>query len=81
MTPDPPRKGETLTIDFKGNLKEEVPEGTTVEVRVKFGVVQLIHKTFDFCEEATKLDEECPIEAGDIQITKSVDLPKEIRKS
>ena len=68
-------------IDFKGTLKEEVPEGTTVLVQVKYGVVQVIKQTFDFCEQAKNVDEECPIPAGDVKFTKQVDLPKEIRKS
>ncbi|ORY96834.1 ML domain-domain-containing protein [Syncephalastrum racemosum] len=78
LNPDPPQKGETLTIDFKGELSEEVPEGTMAEVTVKFGVVQLIKKNFDLCKEIKNIDEECPIPAGPLQITKSVDLPKEI---
>ncbi|CDS07375.1 hypothetical protein LRAMOSA01324 [Lichtheimia ramosa] len=78
LHPDPPLKGETLTIDFKGELKEEVPEGTTVLVQVKYGVVQLLKKTFDFCQEVKKVDEKCPIPAGDLVFTKQVDLPKEI---
>ncbi|KAI9490663.1 ML domain-containing protein [Zychaea mexicana] len=78
LNPDPPKAGEKLTVDFKGFLKEQVPEGSTVEVTVKYGVVQLIKKKFDFCQEADKVDEECPIEKGDLQLTKQVDLPKEI---
>lgn len=81
LNPDPPQKGQTLTIDFKGKLKEEVPEGTSVLVQVKYGVVQLIKKEFDFCEQVKNVDEECPIPAGDLVFTKQVDLPKEIRKS
>lgn len=80
LNPDPPQKGETLTIDFKGVLSEEVPEGTVAEVTVKFGVVQLIKKKFDLCKEIKNIDEECPIPAGPLELTKSVDLPKEIRK-
>lgn len=57
-----------------------MPEGTTVLVQVKYGLVQLIKKTFDFCQEVKKVDEECPIPAGDLVFTKQVDLPKEIRK-
>lgn len=58
-----------------------MPEGTSVLVQVKYGVVQLIKKKFDFCEEVKKVDEECPIPAGDLVFTKQVGLPKEIRKS
>ncbi|KAI9278852.1 ML domain-containing protein [Phascolomyces articulosus] len=78
LNPDPPRAGEKLTVDFEGTLKEDVPEGSIVEITVKYGVVQLIKKKFDFCQEADKVDEECPIKAGELVITKDVDLPKEI---
>ncbi|KAI8142698.1 ML domain-containing protein [Fennellomyces sp. T-0311] len=78
LDPETPKPGQTLTVDFKGYLKEQVPEGTIIEITVKFGVVQLIKKKFDFCQEAGKVEEECPIEKGPLEFTKSVDLPKEI---
>lgn len=80
MNPDPPLKGKTLHIDFKGTLSETVTDGAYVVVQVKYGLIQLIKKTFDLCEEIEKIDEKCPLEKGPIQISRDVDLPKAIRK-
>lgn len=81
LSPDPPVKGEDLTIGFKGYLSETVPNGTTVQVIVKYGVVRLLQKKFDFCEKIEEVDEKCPIPKGELTFTKVVALPKEIRKS
>ncbi|KAI9323427.1 ML domain-containing protein [Dichotomocladium elegans] len=78
LNPDPPRKGENLEISFTGFLKEAVPQGTTADVTVKFGVVQLLKQRFDLCEELKKVDEKCPIPKGNINFKKAVELPKEI---
>ncbi|OAD81017.1 hypothetical protein PHYBLDRAFT_138562 [Phycomyces blakesleeanus NRRL 1555(-)] len=80
LTPKIPVKGQNLTIDFTGYLKKEVTEGTTVSILVKYGVVQLIRKKFDFCSEvAPEVQEECPIPAGPLTFHKDVALPKEIQ--
>lgn len=80
LNPDPPVKGKTLHIDFKGTLSEPVTEGAYVVVQVKFGLVQLIKKTFDLCEEIEKIDKKCPLDKGPIEISRDVDLPRAIRK-
>ncbi|GAB5586178.1 Phosphatidylglycerol/phosphatidylinositol transfer protein [Umbelopsis nana] len=71
LTPDPPVKGETLNIDFKGWLSEEVVEGSTIDLIVKYGVVKLLQKRLDLCEQAKEIDRECPIPAGEFTFTKS----------
>ncbi|CAO3634233.1 unnamed protein product [Cunninghamella blakesleeana] len=78
LTPDPPEKGKTLKIDFKGYLEEEVVKGAYVDIKVKLGLVQLIHKKFDFCKEIENINEKCPIPEGDLQISKEVKLPGQI---
>lgn len=71
-------KGEDLQIDFKGYLSETVPNGTVVEIIVKYGVVKLIQKKFDFCDKIQEVDEKCPIPQGELTFNKVVALPKEI---
>ncbi|RCI03316.1 Phosphatidylglycerol/phosphatidylinositol transfer protein [Rhizopus stolonifer] len=78
LSPDPPVKGQDLQIDFKGYLSETVPNGTVVDIIVKYGVVKLIQKTFDFCDKIQEVDEKCPIPQGELTFTKVVSLPKEI---
>jgi hypothetical protein len=80
LTPDPPVKGQDLNIDFKGYLSETVPNGTTVEILVKYGVVKLLQKKFDFCDKIQEVDESCPIPEGELTFHKVVELPKDIRK-
>lgn len=45
---------------------------------VKYGLIRLISTKADLCEQIGNVDLECPVEAGDLEITKSVDLPAEI---
>ncbi|KAI8375323.1 ML domain-containing protein [Choanephora cucurbitarum] len=78
LNPDPPVKGQDLQIDFKGYLSETVPNGTYVQIVVKYGVVRLIQKKFDLCEKIEEVDEKCPIPQGNLEFTKVVALPKEI---
>jgi ML domain len=78
LNPDPPVKGETLSVDFKGYLKETVEEGAYVDVLVKYGVVKILQKRFDLCEQAGQVNKSCPVEKGDFTIDKDVELPKEI---
>ncbi|KAF8981014.1 Phosphatidylglycerol/phosphatidylinositol transfer protein [Entomortierella lignicola] len=78
LNPNPPVKGKVLTIDAKGFLSDRIIEGATIDIIVKMGVVKLLTKTFDFCEESVKVDKPCPLEAGDHYLNHSVELPKEI---
>jgi hypothetical protein len=73
-------RGQDLEIDFKGFLSETVPNGTVVEIIVKYGVVKLIQKKYDFCDVIKEVDEKCPIPEGTLAFNKVVSLPKEIRK-
>jgi hypothetical protein len=61
-------------------LSETVPNGTQIEVVVKYGVIQMIKKKFDFCEQVQEIDEKCPVAPGEKVFNKVVALPKEIRK-
>ncbi|MCJ1231883.1 Phosphatidylglycerol/phosphatidylinositol transfer protein [Toensbergia leucococca] len=77
LSPNPPSKGVTLTIEAKGNFTEKVEAGATVNLQVKYGLIRLINQELDLCNEIKKVDKECPLD-GDEVFTKDVDLPKEI---
>ena len=47
-------------------------------MQVKYGLIRLISTKADLCEQVKNVDLECPIEAGDLTLTKTVELPKEI---
>lgn len=55
-------------------------EGSIADVTVKIGLIKLLQKQFDICEEArnNNLTVQCPVEAGEYEITQTVALPREI---
>lgn len=78
LEPNPPARGENLTIVAKGYLAEDVEAGAYVDVEVRYGFIKLIHQTFDLCEEIAKVDLECPLKAGEHVIIKQVEVPNEV---
>jgi len=78
LSPDPPLKGKQLTIEALGWLKEEVGYGSYVDVTVKLGLIKLLQKRFDLCEESQKVNKQCPLERGRQELSTTVNLPKEI---
>ncbi|RHZ64035.1 Phosphatidylglycerol/phosphatidylinositol transfer protein [Aspergillus turcosus] len=78
LFPNPPLPGQTLTINAKGNLKQRVEEGAWVALEVKYGLITLIKQNADLCEQIKNVDLECPLEKGEMTLTKEVDLPSHI---
>ncbi|KAK6463134.1 Phosphatidylglycerol/phosphatidylinositol transfer protein [Scheffersomyces coipomensis] len=78
IDPNPPLRGANLTFIANGYISEDIEEGAYVEVDVRYGFIKLIHQTFDFCEEVSKIDLECPISKGQQVITKEVAIPNEV---
>ncbi|KAJ8655558.1 hypothetical protein O0I10_008844 [Lichtheimia ornata] len=79
LTPSFPEPGKELLIEAEGIIKEPIEDGAYVEVTVKLGVITLIRKTFDLCEEMQKNDVlDCPVKKGPLTLAKKVQLPKEI---
>ncbi|CAG8470906.1 10368_t:CDS:2 [Diversispora eburnea] len=78
ITPDPPLKGKEVDIDAAGYLKETVDKGSYIDIVVKYGLVKLLHKRLDLCEEIQKVGKQCPLEQGDQVLQHTVELPKEI---
>ncbi|EME38243.1 hypothetical protein DOTSEDRAFT_75719 [Dothistroma septosporum NZE10] len=78
LDPNPPLAGKTLSITAKGILAEDVEEGAVVHLSVKYGLITIIRQTADLCETVKKVDLECPLKKGEIELVKEVDLPKEI---
>jgi hypothetical protein len=72
------RRGETLSIIASGYFKEKVEEGAKVHLQVKYGLITLINQEADLCDHLKDVDLECPLDKGDMEFTKDVDLPKEI---
>ncbi|KAK3820290.1 MAG: ML domain-containing protein [Benniella sp.] len=78
INPNPPQKGHQLTIKGSGTLAEDIVEGAVIDVTVKAGLIKLLTKKFQFCEESVKVNKPCPVTAGEQTLETTVDLPKEI---
>lgn len=71
-------RGKTLSISAKGNLTEKVEEGAKVHLQVKYGLITLINQEADLCEQVGQVDLKCPLDKGELKLTKDVELPNEI---
>ncbi|KAJ6532981.1 ML domain-containing protein [Mycena capillaripes] len=80
LSPDPPVPGKNLTITATGVAQQTIEEGAYADVTVKLGLIKLLTKRFDLCEEArnANVSVTCPIQAGVYTVTHTVELPKEI---
>jgi len=75
LGPNPPEAGKKLSITATGKLNKDVEEGAKVHLQVKFGLITLINQETDLCDQVKNVDLECPLEKGDLSLTKDVDLP------
>lgn len=65
-------------IKAKGIVKQKIEQDAYVLLTVKYGLIRLISTKADLCEQIGNVDLKCPVEAGEVEITKTVDLPAEI---
>lgn len=78
ISPNPPLKGENLTIEASGILSSDVEDGAYINVVVTYGYIRLLSQTFDLCEQVEQVDLKCPLKKGPLSISKQVELPSEI---
>ena len=52
VSPDPPQPGKNLTVEVEADVLNEIDEGAEADVTVKLGLIKLLQKKFDVCEEA-----------------------------
>ncbi|KAJ2931203.1 hypothetical protein H1R20_g5932, partial [Candolleomyces eurysporus] len=83
VSPDPPQPGKDLTVKVKASVIERIAEGAYADVEVKLGLVKILEKTFDVCEEARNANAtvQCPVEVGPYLVEQTVALPKEIPRA
>ena len=67
-----------MVIEATGTVRKTIVQGAFAEVQVKYGLITLIKTKADLCEQVSNVDLECPIEAGNMTITKAVELPATI---
>ncbi|CDH12642.1 related to Phosphatidylglycerol/phosphatidylinositol transfer protein [Zygosaccharomyces bailii ISA1307] len=81
LSPNPPQRGQNLTIVASGELFEELVEGAYVDVEVRLGYIRLLAQTFDLCETLDENDVEglkCPVQPGVYNLEKEVSIPAEV---
>ncbi|KAG1899139.1 ML domain-containing protein [Suillus fuscotomentosus] len=80
LSPDPPKPGQDLTVTVVGTAQQRIENGAYADVVVKLGLIKLLSKTFDVCDEARNANAtiQCPVEEGDYTVVETVALPKEI---
>ncbi|KAF9470400.1 hypothetical protein BDN70DRAFT_821418 [Pholiota conissans] len=83
VSPDPPVPGQDLTVTVSGTAEEVIEEGAYADVTVKLGLIKILQKEFDVCEEARNANAsiQCPVQPGPHTVTQTVALPKEIPKA
>ncbi|KAI0132560.1 ml domain-containing protein [Xylariales sp. AK1849] len=78
LLPNPPEAGSELVIRAAGTVFETIEDGAYINLVVKYGLIRLVNTKADLCEQMEKADMKCPIEKGVLQVTKSVEIPKEV---
>ncbi|KAG6845773.1 Phosphatidylglycerol/phosphatidylinositol transfer protein [Tephrocybe sp. NHM501043] len=83
VSPDPPVPGKDLTVKVTGRATETIEEGAYADVTVKLGLIKLLQKQFDVCDEArkAKASVQCPVETGNYIVEHTVALPREIPRA
>ncbi|CAE6525950.1 unnamed protein product [Rhizoctonia solani] len=83
VTPDPPKPGQDLTVKVIATADKEIEEGAYADVTVKLGLIKLLQKRFDICEEARNANAtiQCPVSKGDHEVVQTVALPREIPRA
>ncbi|KJA29157.1 hypothetical protein HYPSUDRAFT_61189 [Hypholoma sublateritium FD-334 SS-4] len=83
VSPDPPEPGKDMTVKVKGIAREVIEDGASADVTVKLGLIKILQKTFDICEEArtNNASIQCPVSEGTHIVEQTVALPKEIPKA
>lgn len=57
-----------VVMTLRGEVKKTIGRGSYVKFTVKYGLIQLLSTTMDFCEQ---IDVKCPLEVGDVVLQKN----------
>ncbi|KAG5992913.1 hypothetical protein E4U52_002444 [Claviceps spartinae] len=78
LAPNPPAAGKNLIIKATGAVKRPIENGAYIDLTVKYGLIRLLTTRADLCDKIGEVDLKCPLNPGNMQITKTVELPNEI---
>lgn len=72
ITPNPPHKGERISVNASGDLNEIITGGQ-VHVTLKYGIITIVDQTFDLCKLSPQYP--CPVKQGPFSIAYSGEIP------
>lgn len=75
LLPDPPLKGQNLSIRVRGDMKNELTEGSYMTVMLKIGALEFPIIQLDTCEY---LENKCPINKGEVDLEMKFAIPNEL---
>ncbi|MET9672425.1 ML domain-containing protein [Streptomyces sp. NPDC006482] len=92
VTPDPPKPGSEVKLTVKGTAQEAIEDGAFFDVTVKLGLIKLLQKRFDLFQELRNGSPDDgwsanpdpaggPIKPGDLELTFTLQLPREIPRA
>ena len=53
-------------------------DGAYINLSVKLGLITLLRRREDLCEQMKQVDKECPLQVGELTLGREVELPKVI---
>lgn len=76
VSPDPPKKGDTLMIKANVTFNEQVTSGE-LKVNLAINKIPFISTNLDLCDTISQAGLSCPISAGSHTLTVSQQIPDE----
>lgn len=68
-------RNKPASFNVKAQLKEDLQEGSKVELRVKYHGIRVYKHKFDICDELKKINIQCPVKAGSFAFNKTITVP------
>ncbi|KAK3180440.1 hypothetical protein K4F52_008168 [Lecanicillium sp. MT-2017a] len=80
VKPDPPVPGKDVAITVTGTVRDTIADGAYVDLTVKLGLIKILKKELDICEEARKANStvQCPVVPGKYTVTHTISLSRNI---
>lgn len=58
-----------------GQLKQDIQDGASVEIRIKYHGIRFFKRSFSICDELKKIGLACPMPAGAFAFNKTLTIP------
>ncbi|RUS20379.1 MD-2-related lipid-recognition domain-containing protein [Endogone sp. FLAS-F59071] len=79
LSPNPPQRGQNLTVIATGTLTQAIINGSTINVNVTLdSFLPVLSNTWDLCSEAAQEKITCPMPSGAVNLTTTLAVPSDI---